>query len=329
MPKSSTPSLLDAVTEMPRVSSQAWRHMGWLRRYLITARAAVLPLTLFSCLFGGLLALPWTPQEGWRLALATTALVLAHAASNLLNDQVEWVLGRDRDDDLRLRYGAHPLAQGFMRPVSHVAYLVMTMLGAVGLGLVVCRIAGPSAYWLAGIGLLVLLFHTWPLKRLGLGEVAVFLVWGPMMAGGVYWVVSGDWGPEIFVLTAIFGLGSTVLVLGKHADQRRNDAARGIRTLPVMLGPRWGPRLIAAVGVLELTAGIAWAWITGAWAYLLLLAALPSLFSLVWVCLRQRPTARPKGYPTHVWPLWYTAAGFRFARAAGAALTAGALLDGI
>ena len=303
--------------------------MGWLRRYLITARAMVLPLTLLSCLFGGLLALPWTPAEGWRLALATTALVLAHAASNLLNDQVDWVLGVDGDGYFRLRYGAHPLAQGLMHPLTHVSFLVITLAGAVLVGLAVCRIAGTPAYWLAGAGTLVLVLYTWPLKRLGLGEAAVFLVWGPMMVGGVYWVVSGDWGPEILVLSAVFGLGPAVVVLGKHADKRRDDAARGIRTLPVVLGPAWGPRLTAAVALGQVLGGVAWMWFTASWTYLLLLAALPALWRLVRVCLRPRPTARPKGYPVHVWPLWYAAAAFRFARAAGAALTAAALLDGL
>jgi 1,4-dihydroxy-2-naphthoate octaprenyltransferase len=325
---SSTPRLLDVLTEVPRVSAQTWRRLGWLRRYLIATRAAVLPLTLFACLFGGLLALPWTPAEGGRLTLVSIALVLAHATSNLLNDQVDWVLGLDRDGYFRVRYGAHPLAQGLMHPVSHVSMLVVTGACALGFGLVVCRTAGAPAYWLAGAGALLLLLYTWPLKRLALGGLAVFLVWGPLMVGGVYWVVSGDWGPEIGVLSILFGLGPAVVALGKHADKRRDDLARGIRTLPVLLGPVWGPRVIAVVALGQFAGGLGWAWATASWTYLLLLAALPALLSLVSVCLRQRPTARPKGYPARLWPLWYTAAGFRFARATGAALVVAALLHG-
>lgn len=326
---SSTPSLLDALTDTPRLSPPSWRRIGWLRRYLITARAAVLPLTLFCCLFGGLLALPWTPDEGWRLFLSTLALVLAHATSNLLNDLVDWMLGVDRDGYFRVRYGAHPLAQSLMHPLTHALLLLITAGAALFAGLIVCTIAGPPAWWLAAIGTLLLAFYTWPLKRLGLGELAVFLVWGPLMVGGVYWVVSGDWGPEIAMLSALFGLGPTLVVLGKHTDKRGDDAARGIRTLPVILGPVWSPRLMVVVAAGQVAGGLVWAWSTGSWAYAVLLAALPATWRLVWVCLRKRPTARPKGYPAHVWPLWYTAVGFRFARATGAALALGALLDGL
>ncbi len=326
---SSIPTLLDAVTDMPRVTGQTWRRLGWLRRYLIAVRAAVLPLTVFSCLFGGLLALPWTPAEGWRLTLATVALVLAHAASNLLNDQMDWALGLDRAGYFRLRYGAQPLAHGLMHPVVHGLALMATGAAAAAGALAVCRLTGEPAYWLSGIGTLLLVFYTWPLKRLGLGELAVFLVWGPLMVGGVYWVVSGDWGPEIAVLSALFGLGPTVVVLGKHADKRRDDAARGVRTLAVILGPAWGPRLMAALALGQVGGGVAWASLAGRWGYLTLLAALPALLSLLRTCLSSPPTARPSGYPAEVWPLWYAAAGFRFARASGAALVVGALLDGL
>lgn len=288
----------------------------------------MLPLTLCSALFGGLLALPWTPQEGARLMLVTAALVFAHATSNLINDAVDWLRGLDRDSYFRVRYGAHPLAQGLISPAMFAVMLLATGGAAVFLGLAVCRQAGAPAYWLAGAGALLLLFYTWPLKRLGLGEIAVFLVWGPMMAGGTYWVVSGDWGAEIAALTAIFGLGATVVVFAKHTDKRRDDAARGIHTLPVLLGPRWAPRLLALLAVAQLAAGIGWAWLTGSWAYLLLLLALPALGSLVNICLRRRPTARPKRYPLNLWPLWYTVAGFRFARATGLALVAAAFVHG-
>ncbi|MEQ8857507.1 MAG: prenyltransferase [Pseudomonadales bacterium] len=326
---SSTPSLSDTLLRMPSVSAAAWRRMGWLRRYLITSRAAVLPLTLHACLFGGLLALPWTPQEGWRLLLVSVGLVFAHAASNLLNDYVDWLVGLDRDSYFRLRYGAHPLAQGLMGATTHALMLLLTGAAALGFGLLVGAMAGTPAYVLAGAGALVLLTYTWPLKRLGLGEIAVFVVWGPLMVGGVYWVVSGDWGPEIGVLSAIAGLGPTVVVLAKHTDKARDDGARGVRTLPVLLGPVWAPRLLALVALGEVAAALAWAVSGGHWAYLLILVALPALAALLWICLRPRPSARPRGYPTALWPLWYAAAGFRFARVSGMALVLAALLDGV
>jgi 1,4-dihydroxy-2-naphthoate octaprenyltransferase len=326
---SAIPTLRDALTGTPGVTASAWRRMSWLRRYLIVSRAALLPLTVHACLLGGLLALPWTPEEGWRLVLVTASLVFAHAASNLLNDQVNWLTGTDRDGPFRMRYGAHPLAQGFINPAAHALLLLGTALVAVGLGLLVCRLAGPPAYWLASAGALLLMFYVWPLKRLGLGEVAVLLTWGPLMVGGVYWCVSGDWGPEILVLSVVAGLGPAVVVLANHTDKMRDDRARGIGTLPVLRGPVRAPRLLAVIALAQMAGGLGWMWVTQRWSYGLMIIAVPALTRLVWTCLKRRPTARPKGYPTRVWPLWYTGSAFRFASATGLALVLAALLDGL
>ncbi len=326
---SAAPSLLDTVRSMPRVSADAWQRLGWASRYLITVRAAVLPLTLHACLLGGLLALPWTLEEAGRLLLVTAGLTLAHATSNLLNDAVDWWTGLDADGYFRVRYGAHPLAQGLMRPLTHTVLLILTGSAAVALGIVVCRIAGAPAWWLAASGALVLLFYTWPLKRVGLGEPAVLLVWGPLMVGGTCWVVNGTWNGNIAVLSLLAGLGPTVVVFAKHADKRHDDAARGVRTLPVMLGPLWGPRAIALLALMQLAGVLAWALIEARWFYLIILAALPAAVLLVRVCLSPRPVSRPPGFPAEVWPLWYAAAGFRFARLSGGALMLGALLQGL
>jgi 1,4-dihydroxy-2-naphthoate polyprenyltransferase len=314
------------VLALSRVSRHRWRRLGWLRRWLITSRAGMLSATAASALFGGLLALPWTPGEGLRMLLVTAALMLAHATGNLLADAAGWLRsGRQRN----ARLGLHPLARGLMGPGAFLLMLVATGALALLLGMAVCRQTGAAACWLAGVGALLVLLYTWPLKRLGLGEAVVFLVWGPLMAGGTYWMLSGDWGDDIALQTSVFGLGAAVVVFAKHTDQRRDDAARGIRTLPVLLGPVWAPRCLAALAVGQVGAGLSWATVTGNWGYLLLLTSLPSLTALLVACLRRRPAVRPRRFPADLWPWWYTMAGSRFARASSLALLAAALLHGI
>jgi hypothetical protein len=97
----------------------------------------------------------------------------------------------------------------------------------------------------------------------------------------------------------------------------------------VLLGARWAPRALAALAIGQVVAGLGWALLTGALAYLLVLAAAPALGSLISTCLRRRPKTRPERYPINLWPLWYTVAAFRFARASGLALLAAALIQGV
>ena len=49
----------------------------------------------------------------------------------------------------------------------------------------------PVVIGLFALGAIVLLAYTYPFKYWGLGEFAIFLIWGPIMIGGVYFVLSG------------------------------------------------------------------------------------------------------------------------------------------
>ena len=49
---------------------------------------------------------------------------------------------------------------------------------------------------LFAFGALMLLFYTWPLKYLALGELSIFLIWGPILVAGVYIVLARGWTAE-------------------------------------------------------------------------------------------------------------------------------------
>jgi len=77
-----------------------------------------------------------------------------------------------------------------------------------------------------------------PLKSIGLGEPAVFLVWGPLMIGGGYAMIAGQVSPVAFYASVPYGLGVMSILVGKHIDQMDFDRGKSIRTLPVLLGER-------------------------------------------------------------------------------------------
>jgi len=253
----SAPGLRDALFDVPAIAPADWAALGPLLRWLVASRASVLVMTLFAALFGGLLALPWTLGEFVRLVLVTVALLFAHATNNLLNDHVDYRLGLDRDNYFRARYGAQPLSQGLMDLDTHRRMVIVTGSVALALAVLIVLWLGGPAWWLAAAGGLLLLFYTWPLKHLALGEIAVFAVWGPLMVAGVFRMVAGYWSGEVWWLAVLFGLGPTVVILAKHTDKRADDLERGVRTLPVLLGPwlaRWSWIALGAVHV----AGAVW-----------------------------------------------------------------------
>ena len=84
-----------------------------------------------------------------------------------------------------------------------------------------------------------MLFYTWPLKYIGMGEVAVILVWGPLMVGGGYYVITGARvNADVILASLPCALAATTVLFGKHTDKLDADAAKGIRTMPVLLGEK-------------------------------------------------------------------------------------------
>ena len=61
-------------------------------------------------------------------------------------------------------------------------------------------------------GAFFVLFYTFPLKYIGLGEVAVLLVWGPLMVGGAYHVITGRWDWQVALASLPYALGTTTVL---------------------------------------------------------------------------------------------------------------------
>ncbi|NIV32349.1 MAG: prenyltransferase, partial [Anaerolineae bacterium] len=69
----------------------------------------------------------------------------------------------------------------------------VTGLVAVAAGILLIWYRGWPTAILMAAGAFFVLFYTYPLKYIGLGEVALALVWGPLMVGGGYYVFTGVW----------------------------------------------------------------------------------------------------------------------------------------
>ncbi len=319
-----------AVRVIPRVSREEWAALDLISRWLIATRSAVLVMTLTSAALAGLLALREHRFHFGLWSVLTLGLLLAHATNNLVNDITDHLRGVDRDNYFRAQYGPQPLEHGLMTKLEALGYAAVTGALALAAGLVLVAVRGQPVLVLLAVGSFFVLFYTWPLKWLGLGEVAVFLVWGPLMVGGGYFAITGEISGGVLVASVPPALLATAVLLGKHIDKLDADAAKGIRTMPVLLGERRAR--YATIGAMA----IAYAVVAGLVAdgyfslFLLLVAgAVPCLVDAVRVFLHPRPAALPPQYPRDVWPLWYAAFAFRHTRRFSGLFLFGLALDAI
>lgn len=318
----------EALRGIPRLSEADWRRLDPVARWLVATRAAVLVMTFLSAAIAGILALRAGRFDLGRWLVLTLGLLLAHAANNLINDLTDHWTGVDRDNPFRTQYGPQPVEEGLMSIRETVVTTVLTALAALACGGYLLAVSGPLTGVFVAVGAGCLLFYTWPLKHIGLGEPVVLLVWGPCMIGGGYYVVAGEWSWDVLTVSLVYALGVTAVLFGKHIDKIPYDRKIGVHTLPVLLGERGARRAVQGMLVVQYVA-VGYLVATGAlgWPLLLVLVALPRLV-LVWkVFERPKPAACPASYPESAWPLWFVSHAFVHNRRFGSLFLVGLIVD--
>ena len=306
------------------------RAIDGVSRGLLITRACVFSMTIPSALFGGLLAAASATAPNWGyFALALVGLVLAHAANNMINDYFDTAGGVDTSEYTRALYAPHPLLSGLISKRGLVASIAVVNLVdlVILLALVSARGWPVAAFALAG--LFISVFYVAPplkLKHHGLGEPGVFVVWGPLMIGGTYYVTAGSIPPWVWVATLPYAISVTTVLIGKHVDKYEQDSARGIHTLPVLLGRQVSLRLNQAlmIAFYPIVVGLVAAGCLG-WGVLLSLGALPRLVRVLKAYNEPKPAAPPPGY--RIWPLWYVALAFHHNKLAGGLFVLGLVVN--
>lgn len=317
-----------AVSVIPRVDKSEWDQLDLVSRWLIATRSAVLVMTFNSAAIAGLLAARDGAFDTVLWLLLTVGLLLAHATNNLVNDLTDHWKGVDKDNYFRSQYGPQPLEHGLLTQNQVLTYTAVTGLIALAAGVALVYLRGEATLYLLASGVFFVLFYTWPLKYIGMGEVAVIVVWGPLMVGGGYYVITGHLSTDVIIASLPVALAATTVLFGKHIDKLAADEAKGIRTMPVLLGEtnaRW-----ATVGMLTLQYLLVfWLVASGALSWLMLVVL--GAGNWYWLALRAytqpRPDAPPAEYPPNIWPLWYAAFAFQHTRRFGGLFLLGLVGD--
>lgn len=329
------------------VNFQMWRKAAWqliklddkdqwdvldvVSKWLIATRSAVTLVTVYSCVIAGLLAwrdggFAWLP---WLVV--TFGLFIAHGTNNLLNDYTDFNRGVDSDNYFRTQYGVHPLVQGFWTNRQQLTWFFVSgaLATLAGMYALVHTNFHPITIALFVGGAAVLLSYTYPLKYWGLGELAIFLIWGPVIVGAVYFVVTGTWNWNVALAGVPYGLGVASINVGKHLDKRDDDLQKGVGTFPVRAGERLA-RTADQVALVLIYAVVTY------------LVFIPRYFTpvvlIVWFAFRHalsairllskaRPAAPPPGYG--FWPTWFSAVTFFHNRKFGGLLILGLILDAL
>jgi 1,4-dihydroxy-2-naphthoate octaprenyltransferase len=230
---------------------------------------------------------------------------------------------------VRTQYAPHPVLSGLISKTGLLVAIAVVNLLDLGLLVYLTEQRGWPVALFALLGLFVSVGYVAPpvkLKHRGLGEPGVMLVWGPLMIGGTYYVTTGSFAPWVLVASLPYAMLVTAVLMGKHIDKLEADSAKGIHTLPVMLGREKATFLTQEllVGFFVFVVCLVLVGALSVWTLLVLLA-LPRLWQVLGVYAKPPPAEPPPRYP--LWPLWYVSWSFLLTRRAGGLFVLGLLLD--
>lgn len=209
--------------------------------WLLATRPWSFTMTAISVGVGGALAALDGAFDLWLFLLTLIGAIFVHGATNLINDYFDYRSGVDRPGAPTTLYRPHPLVAGLISPKA-VLYVSWTFYGVAGaIGLFLIWLKGTVLLFFVLIGLLASFFYTaspFKYKYFALGELSVFLMWGPVMIGGAYFVQRGFVRSESLLISIPFGVLVALVLLANNLRDIDYDGSVGIKTLGTLLGQR-------------------------------------------------------------------------------------------
>lgn len=316
-----------ALQVVPRISKDEWDDLDIISKWLISSRAVVLVMTFLSAAFAGMFAYRAGRFQFSTWLLVAAGLILAHATNNLLNDYMDYSRGVDEDNYYRSQYGPQPLVHGLLTKKELMRYILVTGLLAASCGAALVLIRGGMTLPLMAAGAFFVVFYTWPLKYIALGEMAVLITWGPLMIGGGYYVITGSWDWTVVIASLPYALGVTGVIFGKHIDKFEMDKERGIHTLPVVIGEKIARYTLLGILILQYVFTL-YLVASGYFTPVMVVVALAlPVFRKIWPMFEApKPEEKPPDFP-EVWPNYFVSAAFQHNRRFGMWFLLGLIID--
>ncbi len=239
--------------------------------FLTVTIGAVFVGTAFARWHQGVFDLP-------RFLLVLFGSCFFHVACNVANDYFDFKSGGDalnKNAITPFSGGSRMVLDGFVQPKEAlIVSIVFATLGS-AIGIYLNANSAGNFILFVGIAALFLIYgyNGFPLRLVhkGLGEIAIFLAWGPFIVCGAYYVqaqdVSSFW-PWIVAIPS--GLLTTLVLLINEFADREADEAIGRKTWVILFGFK-ASLLIYLFLALSCYAVVVFGVISGGWPLLSLL----------------------------------------------------------
>ncbi len=176
------------------------------------------------------------PVRWGLLPLVVLGTLLFHAGTNLVSDAGDYVRGIDREGKLG---GSGVLVAGLLTTRQVFFAGVGAFAAGSVLGMILAWVCGPVVLALGLIGLIGGALYggeRFGYKYLGLGDLAVFVLMGPLTAVGSYYVLTGTFAGEVVLASIPVACLVAAILSGNNYRDAESDAAANSRTMATLLG---------------------------------------------------------------------------------------------
>ncbi len=209
--------------------------------YVLATRPWSFIMSVISVAVGTLLAAEAGPVSWLWFAVTLVGIVCFHASANLFNDFFDARYEVDQADSPTAKYRPQPIVSGLMTSRQVLLEALWLLVITVALGMLIAFQRSSHVLWIGIIGALTSYFYTAgpvKFKYRGLGEGAVFLMWGPLMVEGAYAVQRQVLSLKALYVSIPFGLLVALVILANNMRDRAYDERCGIATICVRLGDK-------------------------------------------------------------------------------------------
>lgn len=208
----------------------------FIKNWALAIRPKTLPAAVAPVLMGTAMAFgDGIGHIPTALVCLLTALLL-QIGTNLANDYYDFKKGADTVE----RVGPTRVTQAGLIPPARVkaAFIGTFALAVLASVWLMVRGGWPIAV-LAGLAILAGIFYTagrYPLGYLGLGDILVFIFFGPVAVAGTYYVQSLELNAAVILAGFAPGLMSVAILTVNNLRDIESDAKSGKKTLAVRFG---------------------------------------------------------------------------------------------
>ncbi|MHB8772449.1 MAG: UbiA family prenyltransferase [Syntrophales bacterium] len=254
-------------------------------KYVIATRPWSFTMSLISVSVGTLLASQAGPISWTWYLITAVGITLFHAAANVINDYFDTRYQIDQPDSPTTKYRPQPILSGMLTPRQLLGEAVVLFALTFCVGMAAAVLISWHILWIGVAGFLLSVYYTAgpvKFKYRALGELAVFVVWGPLMVEGAYAVQRQALSGRALAISIPFGLLVSLVLFANNMRDMAYDSRQNVKTLGTILGPQRSFHLFAGLIVMAYVSVLVMilAGIMSAWCLLIFLSV-PSAISLL------------------------------------------------